>query len=199
MIEVARRPGRLSAIQRRTGRGGAVAHWSRARKKDHFYALAEVCEKVQEFKGADDRAQSTAGDHERLGGAERRRGHGRCGSSSDAKGGLAVLEHAQDEPQVRREPREPLPSNKDLKTIVKQGAVAIVSLEGYSDALRQSLVASILQRLLAERIDDQVPRFLTVIEEAHNFIPEPDRRRPMRRRFRSSSRLPPRVASTGWG
>jgi DNA helicase HerA-like ATPase len=39
------------------------------------------------------------------------------------------------------------------------------------DELRQSIVASILQRLLAERIDEQVPRFLTVIEEAHNFIP----------------------------
>jgi hypothetical protein len=43
-------------------------------------------------------------------------------------------------------------------------------VEGYADELRQSIVAGVLTRL-SDRIDEKVPRFLTVIEEAHNFIP----------------------------
>ncbi|MDZ4063412.1 MAG: ATP-binding protein, partial [Coriobacteriia bacterium] len=137
---------------------------------DHFYALAEICEKVMEFKGADDRAslprpimnvQAALNVGASTAGAVRRQ---------TRKAGWQYWNMLKTNRKFAREAK-PLPPNKELKDIIKQGAVAIVSLEGYSDALRQSIVASILQRLLAERIDDQVPRFLTVIEEAHNFIP----------------------------
>jgi uncharacterized protein len=137
---------------------------------DHFYCLSEVCERIMEFKGADDRANlprpimnispalnvgaATAG-------AVRRQ---------TRKAGWQYWNMIKTNRKFARKATR-LPANKELKDIVKRGAVAIVSLEGYSDALRQSLVASILQTLLANRIDDQVPRFLTVIEEAHNFIP----------------------------
>lgn len=137
---------------------------------DHFYALAEVCERIQEIKGADDRASlpkvimsvspslnvmaGTAG-------AVRRQAK---------RAGWQYWNMIKTNRKFARDSK-PLPSTKDLKSILKQGAVAIVSLEGYSDELRQSIVASIMQRLMAERIDEHVPRFLTVIEEAHNFIP----------------------------
>lgn len=138
--------------------------------KDHFYSLAEVCEKIQEIKGADDRAslpRSIMSVSPAL-----NVGAGTAGAvrRQTRKAGWQYWNMLKTNRKFARE-AQPLPANKDLKTIIKQGAAAIVSLEGYSDALRQSLVASILQRLLAERIDDQVPRFLTVIEEAHNFIP----------------------------
>lgn len=138
--------------------------------RDHFYALAEICEKVMDFKSADDRA-SLPREIMRVSAALN------VGASTanavrrqTRKAGWQYWNMMKTNRKFARESK-PLPANKELKSIIKQAAVAIVSLEGYSDALRQSLVASIMQRLLAERIDDNVPRFLTVIEEAHNFIP----------------------------
>ncbi|MBM3235451.1 ATP-binding protein [Candidatus Poribacteria bacterium] len=64
-----------------------------------------------------------------------------------------------------------LPNKSDLGKIIKIGRVSIISLEGYSDELRQSIVATIVEQLLEDRVDEKIPRFLTVIEEAHNFIP----------------------------
>lgn len=64
-----------------------------------------------------------------------------------------------------------LPSLDGLHEVVGRGKVAIVSLEGYSDELRQTLVARIMERLQKDRVADAVPRFLTVVEEAHNFVP----------------------------
>lgn len=138
--------------------------------KDHFYAIAEVAEKIAALKAADDR-EPLPGEIRHL---------------SSALNVQASTANA-----VRRQARKagwqywnmiktnrkyssaskPLPSTKDLHTIIKSGSVAIVSLEGYSDELRQSIVAGVLSRLLSDRIDEKVPRFLTVIEEAHNFIP----------------------------
>lgn len=137
---------------------------------DHFYAIAEVAEKIAALKAVDDRAPLPR-------------------EITRIAAGLNV--GASTAGAVRRQTRKagwqywnmiktnrkysggstPLPSTKDLQGIIKPGTVAIVSLEGYSDELRQSIVANVLSRLLGDRIDEKVPRFLTVIEEAHNFIP----------------------------
>lgn len=137
---------------------------------DHFYAIAEIAEKIAMLKGGDDRAPLPR-------------------EVSQLSTGLNVGSSTAN--AVRRQSRragwqywnmiktnrkyaaasKPLPAGKDLHSIIEKGAVAIVSLEGYSDELRQSIVAGILSRLLSDRIDEKVPRFLTVIEEAHNFIP----------------------------
>lgn len=64
-----------------------------------------------------------------------------------------------------------LPSGDDIANIVSKGKVAIIALEGYSDEIKQTFVGKILQELLDHRINNKIPRFLSVIEEAHNFIP----------------------------
>jgi hypothetical protein len=139
-------------------------------ERDHFYALAEVAEKIAALKASDDRAPLP-------------REIARLSSALNAQASTANA--------VRRQTRragwqywnmiktnrkysdasKPLPSTRELHSIIQKGAVAIVSLEGYSDELRQSIVANVMTRLLGDRIDEKVPRFLTVIEEAHNFIP----------------------------
>ncbi len=65
----------------------------------------------------------------------------------------------------------PLPSGDDIANIVSKGKVTIIALEGYSDEIKQTFVGKILQELLEQRINNKIPRFLSVIEEAHNFIP----------------------------
>jgi DNA helicase HerA-like ATPase len=62
-------------------------------------------------------------------------------------------------------------SGDAISSIVSKGKVAIISLEGYSDEIKQTFVAKILQELLEHRINNKISRFLSVIEEAHNFIP----------------------------
>ncbi len=125
--------------------------------KDHFYALAELCEKVMEFKSADDRASlpkaiMSISAALNVGAVRLRR------EATDPKGGLAVLEHDQDEPQVR--PGRPAASaqQRPEEHCAAGSGGHRISLEGYSDALRQSLVASgsLSQQLLADRIDDHV-------------------------------------------
>ncbi len=64
-----------------------------------------------------------------------------------------------------------LPPADQLHSILGKGRVAILSLEGYSDEIRQTIVAQVMEQLQRDRIEDRVPRFLTIVEEAHNFIP----------------------------
>jgi DNA helicase HerA-like ATPase len=66
---------------------------------------------------------------------------------------------------------KPLPSGDSIANIVSKGKVAIISLEGYSDEIKQTFVGKILQELLDHRINGAISRFLSVIEEAHIFIP----------------------------
>lgn len=66
---------------------------------------------------------------------------------------------------------KPLPSGDEISSIISKGKIAIISLEGYSDEIKQTFVGKILQELLDHRINNKIPRFLSVIEEAHNFIP----------------------------
>lgn len=153
---------------------GLVAAGSEPLRKtleaDHFYAVAEVAEAIAGLKAGDDRAPLPR-------------------DIQSVSGGLNV--QASTAGAVRRQARraawqywsmiktnrkysegsEPLPSGREIKSIVAKGSVAIVSLEGYSDSLRQSIVAGVMAQLLADRVDEKVPRFLTVLEEAHNFIP----------------------------
>jgi uncharacterized protein len=53
----------------------------------------------------------------------------------------------------------------------RPGTISIVSLEGYNDTIRQSIAASLLQKLLKLRVEERIDPFLTVVEEAHNFAP----------------------------
>jgi len=80
------------------------------------------------------------------------------------------LEEKMHVPRERAQVRDLPPADK-LHTILGKGRVAILSLEGYSDEIRQTIVAQVMEQLLRDRIDDRVPRFLTVVEEAHNFVP----------------------------
>ncbi|MBI4547594.1 MAG: ATP-binding protein, partial [Ignavibacteriae bacterium] len=66
---------------------------------------------------------------------------------------------------------KPLPSGENSKELISLDHISIVNFEGYSDEIRRGLVASILGQLIEDRIDDNIPRFLTVVEESHNFIP----------------------------
>lgn len=137
---------------------------------DHFYALAEVCERIEAIKGADDRASLPRPMLSISPSLNAGAGTARAVRRQAKRAGWQYWNMIKTNRKFARKSK-PLPATKYLKDIVKQGAVSIISLEGYSDELRQSLVASILRRLMSERIDESVPRFLTVIEEAHNFIP----------------------------
>lgn len=64
-----------------------------------------------------------------------------------------------------------LPTGEKLRDLIALDRISIVNFEGYSDEIQRSLVASVLGQLIEERIDGKLPRFLTVIEESHNFIP----------------------------
>lgn len=137
---------------------------------DHFYALAEVAERIQAMKAADDRVALpkaiVAIDPALNAGA----GTANALRRQCKRAGWQYWNMIKTNRKFGGSSKR-LPSTKDLASIIGEGKVAIISLEGYSDALRQSIVANVMQRLLSERVDDKVPRFLTVIEEAHNFIP----------------------------
>lgn len=64
-----------------------------------------------------------------------------------------------------------LPAGDERAAIIRKGTISVVSLEGYSDNVRQGLVASLMRSLMGLRVDGKVDRFLTVVEEAHNFVP----------------------------
>jgi len=64
-----------------------------------------------------------------------------------------------------------LPSTEKLRELIAEGNVSVINFEGYNEEIRQSIVASILNQLVEDRIDGNIKRFLTVVEEAHNFIP----------------------------
>jgi len=139
-------------------------------EKDHFYALAEVAEKIAVLKAADDRAPLPKEITRLSSGLNAQSSTANALRRQTRRAGWQYWNMIKTNRKFAGDSTR-LPSTKDVHTIIKQGAVAIVSLEGYTDELRQSIVASVLSRLLSDRIDDRVPRFLTVVEEAHNFIP----------------------------
>lgn len=74
---------------------------------------------------------------------------------------------------------EPLPRNADLRTLIAINNIAIINFEGFDEKIVQSVTANILNQLTKLRISGwqdgsdtkRIPKFLTVIEEAHNYIP----------------------------
>ncbi len=137
---------------------------------DHFYAIAEIAEKIAMLKGGDDRAPLPREISRLSTGLNVQSATANAVRRQSRKAGWQYWNMIKTNRKYAAASKK-LPSGKDLHSIIKKGSVAIISLEGYSDELRQSIVAGILSRLLSERIDEKVPRFLTVIEEAHNFIP----------------------------
>ncbi len=138
---------------------------------DHFYALAEVCDAIIALKAGDDRTPLPREVAKLSGGLNVQASTAGAVRRQTRRAGWQYWNMIKTSRKYSGGGSEKLPPSKELHAIVKAGAVAIVSLEGYSDALRQSIVASIMSQLLADRIDEKIPRFLTVIEEAHNFIP----------------------------
>lgn len=66
---------------------------------------------------------------------------------------------------------EPLPRLNELNKVIGKGRIAVLSLSGYSDEIRATIVGLILDRLFEMRVDNKVTKFLSVIEEAHSFAP----------------------------
>ena len=64
----------------------------------------------------------------------------------------------------------PLPVSSEMEEIIQHGRISIISLEGCGH-LAPAIVANLLERLSDLRMEGKIPRFLTVVEEAHNFIP----------------------------
>jgi len=137
---------------------------------DHFYALAEIAECISALKAGDDRAPLPRDIAKLSAGLNVQNSTANAVRRQCRKAGWQYWNMIKTNRKYSAGTKK-LPAGKDLHQVIKQGAVAIVSLEGYSDELRQSIVAGVLSRLLSDRIDEKVPRFLTVIEEAHNFIP----------------------------
>lgn len=64
-----------------------------------------------------------------------------------------------------------LPPPQEISELIKVGKVSIVLFSGYSVSIRQSFTSAILSQLLKSRIENKIPRFLIVLEEAQNFVP----------------------------
>jgi hypothetical protein len=165
----------LADASRRTAldaalRANDVGGLEKTLSHDHFYAIGEVAEKVMKLKAADDRAPLPKEIRDLSESLNAGSSTANAVRRQVRKAGYQYWNMIKTNRKFSAASK-PLPSTRDVCSIIKQGAVAIVSLEGYSDELRQSIVASVLSRLLGDRIDEKVPRFLTVIEEAHNFIP----------------------------
>lgn len=138
--------------------------------KDHFFAVAEFADRVNEYKTANERGRLPEQIIRLADGLDVGAGTANAAARKCRRAGK---QYARMQKSNRKFAGDsvPLPALKDIKEIIKKGAVAIISLEGYSDELRQSIVAGVMTQLMDDRIDDKCPRFLTVIEEAHNFIP----------------------------
>jgi DNA helicase HerA-like ATPase len=69
---------------------------------------------------------------------------------------------------------EPLPDPRtSANEIVRPGRFSIVYLGGYEHLTQSTIAASLLGELFDHRatLDDQIPPFLSVLEEAHNLVP----------------------------
>ncbi len=64
-----------------------------------------------------------------------------------------------------------LPPPNKLGDLIKKGKTSIICFSGYSIEIRQSFANSILSTLLELRINNKIPRFLVILEEAQNFVP----------------------------
>lgn len=65
---------------------------------------------------------------------------------------------------------KPVPPPDKLQDLIGKGKIGIVSLEGYSEHAT-AIVAKLMRQLFEARLKNEIPKFLTVVEEAHNFVP----------------------------
>lgn len=63
-----------------------------------------------------------------------------------------------------------LPGPSEVDKVIQKGKIAVVSLEGFSKHA-VAVVANLMRQFLELRLQGKIPRFLTVVEEAHNFVP----------------------------
>jgi len=69
---------------------------------------------------------------------------------------------------------DPLPNvHKQPFKIIKPGQVSIFYLSGYDELTQSAIVSIVMESLFKHRseLNDKIPAFSAVIEEAHNFIP----------------------------
>jgi len=59
----------------------------------------------------------------------------------------------------------------DLEKIIKLGQISIIFLSGYEDTISSTFVGHLLRKLFDARVNNEVEKFLIVIEEAHTFAP----------------------------
>jgi len=91
---------------------------------------------------------------------------------------LAAMEKAnlrlRSQPTMSRFPFEPMPDPANNPTgFVRPNQAAIVYLGGYDHITQSTVVAVLLKELFEHRasMENRIPPFLAVLEEAHNFIP----------------------------
>lgn len=69
---------------------------------------------------------------------------------------------------------EELPdANSEPEKVISKGQLSILYLKGYETLPASAIVSILLENLFKHRqeVDEEIPPFLTIIEEAHNFIP----------------------------
>lgn len=64
------------------------------------------------------------------------------------------------------------PNPTQLKDLVKYKRASIISLKGIEPYVQEVFVSHLLKNLFEARKKEEIPPFLLVIEEAHNFCPE---------------------------
>lgn len=63
--------------------------------------------------------------------------------------------------------------NPDVKDIAQQGKVSIIDLSSFvSSVSKQMIVSHLARKLFNLRRENEIPPFLLVLEEAHQFVPE---------------------------
>lgn len=142
---------------------------------DHFFAVAEFCDRVYDFKSERETERlpnpiRDLAEGLNVGGSTATAAARKC-SRAGARYAHMKKVNNKFSRKPGMPPPEQLPPTSKLHTLISPHTVSIISLEGYSDELRQSIVAAVMSQLMDDRIDEKCPRFLTVVEEAHNFIP----------------------------
>src|SRR5581483_11830821 len=150
----------------------------------HFYALLELLNVLQHLSEMEEWNDEIVPELNRIS----RRVIQNLGSSGNAVSRMLyksadAYRSMKSANQFGHEGQKKLPKPSQIDELISKGRVSILNLEGYTDEIRQSIVSSVMRKLLDIRVsgkeiskDDKkeairINRFLTVIEEAHNFIP----------------------------
>jgi DNA helicase HerA-like ATPase len=138
----------------------------------HFYALLELLTTLQTLSEGDEWRSSVL--------PEMKRVSGRVDQNLNTSGNPVsrMLYKAADAyrsmksaNRFGRTDQIPVPKPSEIGKLVESGKTSILNLEGYTDEIRQSIIASLVKKLLDLRVESKIKRFLTVIEESHTVIP----------------------------